>query len=163
MQQQKQKRKGENVQNSVDERAGNALHHRRGNGDARVPDCLSGPLRHGFPDVAVHTQPLQQVLQPVGFHIRLLHRVLFGLFLQGRVHLALNVFFDGRGHQFCRRTGEGGGDDTGTHQGDHHNDQSGHGLQQSPPGAVSRKAQQHSGYNDVYYNRCCHGCLPFLL
>ena len=56
-----------------------------------------------------------------------------------------------------------GGDDAGANQGHDHRQQSRQGLQKPPLRAEYGEAHQNHYHDRIYYNRCRHACLPFLL
>ena len=158
-QQQRQERQDE--QNAVGNGAHHALHHRGDDGSTGVPDLFLRLLRQRAPHILIQAQQDQQVLYP-GL-LSDLFRGAVGLDRHGFLHPASNVLLDdGRG-QPGRRVREGCGDHSRAHQGHDHHDKSGQGTDQALPGTPNGKGQQNHHHDGIYYNSCCHDCLPFRL
>ena len=117
-----------------------------------------------LPHVAVQSDEGKQIQQAVSVvHIRLRHLHLAGLLRQGVLHPLLHMLCQQRRHQLGHRCGQRGSDNARARQRHYDGQKSGKRAEESPLGAAHGKAQQDNRCSDIYYNSCCHSCLPFLL
>ena len=157
LQQDRQSHEGDQEQRRIENGLGQTLHHGHDQGDAGVLDLLLRLAGQGVPHVLVQSHQGQQVLDGEALvHVLLRHLDLLGLPGHSLVHLRLDLLPD-QG----RRGGQGICDDGRPHQGHDHHRQSRQGPEKAPVGTVDDRSDQNHSHNHVYYNRCCHACLPF--